>query len=276
MNDIINDVRQQSIASDYKDAKIKNGKNKKNNEINSFNPELDTSKSEVKQNQRQNRKEIFESQDNMIEFKTALFGLRPSDVYEYIDILTGNLSNAQQVFDKKGEEHKNNMALLTVERDSLKEKYNTLTQSVKENEEELNRLRDLSSKTEQIQKENEQYKSMISEFQSKIESCKELIEEKRELQSQLAELNSLRDGVAQREEQYVAEISELREINKKQVYTFAQQKNELETKFSNERLRLLKLLQVHTYHVKQSESLLKELKNQFEQSLESLKDINID
>ncbi|HZJ77280.1 MAG TPA: hypothetical protein VFD52_00565 [Clostridia bacterium] len=276
MNDIINDVRQQSIASDYKDVKIKNGKNKKNNEINSFNPELDTSKSEVKQNQRQNRKEIFESQDNMIEFKTALFGLRPSDVYEYIDILTGNLSNAQQVFDKKGEEHKNNMALLTVERDSLKEKYNTLTQSVKENEEELNRLRDLSSKTEQIQKENEQYKSMISEFQSKIESCKELIEEKRELQSQLAELNSLRDGVAQREEQYVAEISELREINKKQVYTFAQQKNELETKFSNERLRLLKLLQVHTYHVKQSESLLKELKNQFEQSLESLKDINID
>lgn len=53
------------------------------------------------------------------------------------------------------------------------------------------------------------------------------------------------------------------------MYEFAQKKNEYETAAANERLKLVKLIQVHSYHLKQSDSLLTELKKQFSHALET-------
>lgn len=270
MDNTINDVRQEAVASDQKDVK----NNNKNANINNA---KDT---RIPNNNKGGNKDKVSNNtgnaNSLVEFKKAMFGLNPAEVYEYIDIITSNLLSAQQVFDKKFEEYKNSSQLLTVERDSLKDKCRALTDRMTKNEDELKQLRDSAGHAQQLAKENEQLKSMISEFQSKLDTCRDLINENRTLKAQLTDYKTLRDGFEDQERKHETELNELREINKKQVYTFAQQKNEIETKFSTERLRLLKLLQVHTYHVRQSESLLKELQNQFEQSMDSLKELNID
>ncbi len=264
MSDEINDVRHEAEASAQKDVK-------KNRSMKQYAQKSKNIDSRIKENANS-----IGGSAQLVEFKKSMFGLNPAEVYEYIDIINSNLISAQQVFDKKFEEYKNNAQLLTVERDSLKEKNQVLIEKVAKYESELKQLREASSRAQELYDENEKYKSIISEFQSKLDACRELINENRALKNQLADLKTMYEGYAEQERKYEAELSELREINKKQVYTFAQQKNEIETKFSTERLRLLKLLQVHTYHVRQSENLLKELQKQFEQSLDSLKELNID
>ncbi|NLB37269.1 MAG: hypothetical protein GX824_08255 [Clostridiales bacterium] len=268
MRDEIN-VKHEAKASAQKNVAM-NGNNEKKNKNKNKN-----SVNRRNENKNKGSNKISESSD-LVEFKKAMFGLNPSEVYEYIDIINSNLISAQQVFDKKFDEYRNNLQLITVERDSLKEENQALTERATKNESELKELREASSHSEQLYEENEKYKTIISEFQLKLESCKELINENRALKAQLADLKTLQEGYSEQESKYESELAELREINKKQVYTFAQQKNEIETKFSTERLRLLKLLQVHTYHIRQSENLLKELQKQFEQSLDSLKELNID
>lgn len=268
MRDEIN-VKHEAKASAQKNVAM-NGNNEKKNKNKNKN-----SVNRRNENKNKGNNKISESSD-LVEFKKAMFGLNPSEVYEYIDIINSNLISAQQVFDKKFDEYRNNLQLITVERDSLKEENQALTERATKNESELKELREASSHAEQLYEENEKYKTIISEFQLKLESCKELINENRVIKAQLADLKTLQEGYSEQESKYESELAELREINKKQVYTFAQQKNEIETKFSTERLRLLKLLQVHTYHIRQSENLLKELQKQFEQSLDSLKELNID
>lgn len=183
----------------------------------------------------------------------------------------------------------------------LKEFEAGLAQSAIEKENLQKKIESLNAQIEKLKEENQRLSGVISESNLQLEAFEKLkvdysavnarlsvaeaelssvsvelskkTDENEKLQSTLADLRIRIASLEQQNDNLEKEISALRENLRVQMYEFAQKKNEYETAAANERLNLIKLIQVHSYHLKQSEMLLNELRTQFSHAIETFKDL---
>ncbi len=294
-------------------------------------------------------------------FKKSLYGFDPEEVVDYINELNRNYSETCRMYDQKLEDSRDNLALLTRERETLNAQLSEIRGKFEAAQSELSRLREINStsnkdaavaestqelvavvstlnakitglerdnaklkdelergraalkENEKIKAENQEQKTQLAQNlveldrlngiareaedtiaeneRLKVEtqdSTKRLAEAKADLAKATEalsavkpELSSLRKAVAdynvrkemfeKQKKTFDEELTNLRATNKQQAYDFAQQRSELESKVSAERLELTKQVQVHSYHLSQSQLLLTELMKQFEQAQASFK-----
>lgn len=121
---------------------------------------------------------------------------------------------------------------------ALREKYKLLEQEVSFTRSDITCK---SGTIDEIKDENERNKAMISEYEIK---------------------NAV---LAQQIETIRKENNELKESNKKQAYEYAARVNAVEADLAHNKLVFQKEMQVHSYHVHQADSLIKELEKQMDQ-----------
>lgn len=216
-----------------------------------------------------------ETVERIVTFKKVMRGFDPKEVYDYIEVVNANLAKAQQVFDEKFQEFKSSYALLARERDNLREEQAVVNEQIAACKSRIESDRERLEQFEEIAAQNEQLREQVSTLFAKLESCKNLVTENQQMKSRLNELELEKKFFEQQKAKYDTEITELREINQKQAYEFAQQKKEIELQYSTERAETLEVLQQHSYHVLRAEEYLKEFLNQFSKARDSLNDINM-
>lgn len=172
------------------------------------------------------------------------------------------------------------LAKTAIEKENLEKKIESLNASIEKLKEENKKLANIISENNiqleaygKLKVDYSAAAAKLSAVEAELNSISiELNKKTDENEKQQATIADLRIRLAsleQQNEHLEKEISELRESLRAQMYEFAQKKNEYETAAANERLKLVKLIQVHSYHLKQSDSLLTELKKQFSHALET-------
>jgi len=216
-----------------------------------------------------------ETVERIVTFKKVMRGFDPKEVYEYIEVINANLAKAQQVFDEKFQEFKSSYALLARERDNLREEQAVVNEQIAAYKSRIESDSQRFEQHDEVVSQNEQLQEQVRTLYTKLESCKNLVTENQQMKSRLNELELEKKFFEQQKAKYDTEITELREINQKQAYEFAQQKKEIELQYSTERAGTLEVLQQHSYHVLRAEEYLKEFLNQFSKARDSLNDINM-
>lgn len=211
-----------------------------------------------------------------VNFKKVMFGFSPADVMDYIDTQNSNALEAQKVFEEKIEEYKNNIMLLSRERDSFKEKCSTLSERLGQLEEENERIKAVLPNFEQVEAENAALREENAGLQKKAAEANKIIKENLVLKEKASDAEARLAVMEGQQKKYQAEIMSLREVNKKQLYEFTQQQNDVETRCASDRLKIVQMLQVHAYHINQSDSLLKEAQKQFDLAKKTFKNMGME
>jgi cell division septum initiation protein DivIVA len=210
---------------------------------------------------------------NTVTFKRVMRGFNPSEVNEYIEVLTANLANAQLVFDAQSAELKSNIAFASRERDKLKEELAATQDKMEAYEQKCAECEEIKEELDDLREKNANLREQVNSLFSKLELCKNLAAENREIKNKAAEIDIERKHMAEQKALLAAEIAELREINTQQAYNFAEQKKDIETQYLNDSLRRAELMQVHTYHIRKSSELLDEVNKQFKLAKKSLEEM---
>lgn len=227
--------------------------------------------------------ELFELKEYVEQTSEKAMNEQRQKFESEITSLSSQLNNAQAIIEK--------LSPLEKEYNELKKESDELNLRLaeykQENEElnaEMTRLRDIEKQEiiakdelEKIRLENNALKQKLTEAQNDVEvkttAVNRVLDEKEQMQQAMTELETKNKILEEQQENYLEETSSLRESARKQMVNFAQKKTELETQFSSEKLKLIKQIQVHSYHIKQSKSLLDELKKQFEFAVNSFNEI---
>lgn len=211
-----------------------------------------------------------------VSFKKTMFGFNPSDVMDYIDMLNNNSLEAQKVFDEKIEEYKNTIMLLSRERDSFKEKVSAVSGRLTEIEAENERIKEILPNFEQVEAENARLREENGTLQKKVDETNKIIKENLALKEKASDAEARIAVMEEQQKKYQAEIMGLRDVNKKQLYDFTQQQNDVETKYAADRLKIVQMLQVHAYHINQSDALLKEAQKQFDLAKKTFRNMGME
>lgn len=233
---------------------------------------LDVPAVEPVRTENENRNEKF-SPTGIASFKKIFRGFDPTEVNEYIEVLSANLTGAQRVFDEQSEELKSSLALISRERDNLKTDLAEMAGKAAAYEQKHAECEESIRELTAVKAENVQLQERVNALFSKLELCKDLATENREHRNKAAEIEIERKHMEEQKTLLAREIADLREENTKQAYEFAQQKKDIEAQFLNENLRRAELMQTHTYHIHKSDELINELVKQFKMGLQSLEGI---
>lgn len=218
------------------------------------------------------RRELEYSSAGVTIFKKTMWGFNPKEVNEYIEVLTANLANAQQVFDAQSDELKSSLALVSRERDNLKAELAVVAGKAEAYEQKYAECEQTIQELATVKTDNTRLQEQVNALYSKLELCKDLAAENRECRNKAAEIEIERRHMEEQKALLTAEIAELREENTRQAYDFAEQKKDIETQFLNENLRRAELMQLHTYHINKSDELMNEFVKQFKLAKKSLEE----
>ena len=209
----------------------------------------------------------------IVTFKKTIRGFNPKEVNEYIEVLSANLSGAQQVFEAQSAELKSSLALISRERDNLKVELASMAGKAEAYEQKNAECEENVRELAAVKVDNAQLQERVNSLFSKLELCKNLAAENRDLRNKAAEIDMERKHMEEQKALLTAEIAELRDENTKQAYEFAEQKKDIETQFLNENLRRAELMQLHTYHVGKTDELINEITKQFKLAKKSLEEM---
>lgn len=288
--------------------------------------------------------------ETALNFKKVMRGFDPDEVLAYIEEMNRTMQNSSKNFELRMAEMKQELTLVSRERDNLRIRCDELEKSVPviaepepqsenpiekdgENPQELidelqKRLDDEYISEASVQRELQNAHAEISEMSAQLQdkekqlsSCLEKIdileamsqkqdsirtqyeealaqietlkasvgalqEEKAQLEKETAdadehinkafdENSSLKTELSrinvenallfEKNEQYKAEISELKSEAKAKAYTYAEKLSAEEDALNKEKMKLQKKLQMQNYHIEQADAAIDELKKQIEQ-----------
>lgn len=136
--------------------------------------------------------------------------------------------------------------------DSFRDKY----------EEALAKIENLKAAFSSLQEEKD---LICVEAEATENHLKKTEEENSRLKTDLGRLNIENSLLQEKNEQYKAELSELKAEAKEKAYAYAEKLSEGEDALRQEKLRLQKKLQMQSYHIEQANTAVEELKKQLEQ-----------
>ncbi len=213
-------------------------------EISSLREEIERLKienSQLKQFADKNNDDAFEeyiSKISALESEKKEFGSQ----VELLKRENAELISASQKYSALFEEHKSVIAQLELSKVDVTAKENEILKLAEE-------ICEKSKKIKSVSDENEQIKKNASEIEVRNTILEKQISEKED------------------------EIINLKEINKTRAYDYAKKLNSLEHEQSKTKLALQKELQLHSYHISQTELVLSEMTKQLEQLKQSFNDI---
>lgn len=136
--------------------------------------------------------------------------------------------------------------------DSLRERY----------EESLADIENLKSQISGLEEEKAQLTAECGEAEIHFRKA---FDETASLKTELSRITVENSLLTEKNEQYRAEISELKAEAKNRAYEFAEKLSVEEDELNKEKVKLQKKLQLQSYHIEQANSAIDELKKQIEQ-----------
>lgn len=160
-------------------------------------------------------------------------------------------------------EEKENQLLRYQERISLlEEQVNKQDSAQEQYEEALACIENLKSRISGLEEEKEH---LITESQNAEAQYKKKFDETGSLKTELSRISVENSLLTEKNEQYKAEISELKSEAKNKAYEYAEKLSAEEDELNREKTALQKKLQLQNYHIEQAKSAVDELNRQIEQ-----------
>lgn len=162
-----------------------------------------------------------------------------------------------------GLEDKEKQLLSCLEKINILETQSGRNDSVREQyEEALVLIENLKSQVSGLEEEKAQ---LISDSENAEAHFRKALVEAGGLKTELSRISVENSLLAEKNEQYKTEISELKAEAKNKAYEFAEKLSTEEDELNREKIRLQKKLQLQNYHIEQANTAVDELKKQIEQ-----------
>ena len=117
---------------------------------------------------------------------------------------------------------------------------------------------------------NEKRAELETKLAEKTAECEKLLKEFEDFKRDAGDGAVLADSYNKQTEKLTAELTQLRAENQKQAYEYAEKLNTLEVQSVADRAKVSQQMKMHTYHLRQIDTLLAQLTEQFELAREAV------
>ncbi len=120
---------------------------------------------------------------------------------------------------------------------------------------------------------NEKLADLQAQLDAKTVECEKAIQDYESFKRDAGDGAIMADTYIKQAEKLTAELAELRTINQKQAYEYAEKLSAIETETSADRAKVSQQMKMHTYHLRQIDTLISQLSEQFELAREAVEEI---
>lgn len=120
---------------------------------------------------------------------------------------------------------------------------------------------------------NEKIAALEAQLAAKTAECEKAVADFERFKREAGDSVVMADTYTKQAEKLTAELTELRAVNQKQAYEYAEKLSTLEAQTSTDRAKVSQQMKMHTYHLRQIDALLAQLTEQFELAREAVEEL---